>query len=120
MQDARFAAAPRGAGLDSYRLTELMQYGCVPVIIADGYVPPFASLLDWRKFSINIGEGSVAMLPDILEAIDVVATHRMARHAALVWEEFLSSKQRIAAVAIAVLQRNVKRAKAHFAPEQRC
>ena len=114
MQDSRFAAAPRGAGLDSYRLSELMQYGCIPVIISDGYVLPFASLLDWRKFSIAVPENAVATIPDILEAIDVAAQHRMARHAAFVWEEFLSSKQRIAAVALAVLQRNVERAKAHF------
>ena len=120
MQDSRFAAAPRGAGLDSYRLSEVMQYGCIPVIIADGYVPPFASLLDWRKFSIAVGEGSIETLPVILAAISTGARVRMARHSALVWEEFLSSKQRIAAVALAVLQRNIERAKTHFAPDQHC
>ena len=114
---ARFGIAPRGAGLFSYRLTEIMQHGGIPVIVADGYVPPFASFLDWTKFSIGVAQAEIPDLEEMLLSIGEQAEVRMARHASFVFEEFLSSNERIAAVALALVERNVKRAMAHFAPQ---
>ena len=34
-------------GLHSRRLVEMMHYGTIPVIIADGYIPPLAPHLNW-------------------------------------------------------------------------
>jgi hypothetical protein len=117
LANARFGAAPRGAGLDSYRLSELMQYGTIPVVLADGYVLPFSSVLNWGKFSIAVAEKDVLKIHDILLSLDQPTRIRMARHVAFVFEEFLSSKQRIAAVALAIIERNIKRAREHFQPK---
>ena len=58
-----------GAGLHSRRLLEAMQFATVPVFIIDGYVPPFASLLDWAQFSISIHPTDVSTLPSIIDAM---------------------------------------------------
>jgi hypothetical protein len=46
-----------------------MQFATVPVFIIDGYVPPFASLLDWAQFSISIHPTDVSTLPRIIDAM---------------------------------------------------
>ena len=117
LADSRFGPAPRGAGLDSYRLDELMQYGTIPVIISDGYVLPFASIIDWGKLSISVPEAKITQIEAILLSLDKHTRRRMARHTAFVFEEFMSSKQRIAAVSLAIIERNIDRAKKHFAPQ---
>jgi hypothetical protein len=110
IEKARFCATPSGAGLDSYRMAEVMQMACVPVLIANGYVPPFASLLDWSKFSLAVDNEKVSTIPAILATIDERKKLRMTQHVAFVFDQFLSSKQRIAATMLASVQRNVKRA----------
>ena len=94
-----------------------MQYGTIPVVLADGYVLPFSSVLNWGKFSIAVAEKDVLKIHDILLSLDQPTRIRMARHVAFVFEEFLSSKQRIAAVALAIIERNIKRAREHFQPK---
>ena len=110
--NARFCAAPRGVGLDSYRLVEVMQFGCIPVIISNGYVPPFASALDWQLFSLSLAEPDIKTLPTILGAMPDAKRLRMAQHVAFVFDQFLSSRQRAAAMALTLMERNVRRAAA--------
>jgi|TARA_B110000208_G_scaffold27361_1_gene35796 hypothetical protein len=107
---ARFHAAPRGAGLDSYRMAEGMQFGSVPVFYGDGYVPPFAALLNWRKFSISIARKEIETTPDVLAAIPRATWLRMARHSAFVFEEYLATNARIVDSSARVMLRNVREA----------
>lgn len=107
---ARFHAAPRGAGLDSYRMTEGMQFGSVPVFYGNGYVPPFAALLNWRKFSIGVAREDIESTLDVLEAIPRATWLRMAKHSAFVFEEYLSSSARIVDSCAQVVLRNVREA----------
>ena len=55
----RFALIPRGHGLFSYRLTEALSAGAIPVILADGLVLPFDELINWNAISIRIPEDRV-------------------------------------------------------------
>ena len=74
-------------------------------------VPPFASLLDWAQFSIALHPRDALTLPVLLDAIPESTRVRMARHVAFVYDQFFSSKQRIAAVALALIRRNIARAR---------
>jgi len=49
---SKFLLCPRGYGLNSFRLYEAFQLGCVPVVISDNIFLPWADELDWRQFSI--------------------------------------------------------------------
>eukprot|EP00668_Euglena_longa_P016900 GGOE01021211.1.p1 GENE.GGOE01021211.1~~GGOE01021211.1.p1 ORF type:complete len:386 (-),score=62.14 GGOE01021211.1:87-1244(-) len=69
MRTCRFVLAPRGTGLHSFRLLEILSAGAVPVIVADGAVKPFSSLLQWGAFSIDIREVKLAALPALLRAM---------------------------------------------------
>src|SRR3954447_7193000 len=41
------AFVPRGEAHFSYRLLEVMSFGCVPVVLSDGWVLPFDRLIEW-------------------------------------------------------------------------
>ena len=46
-------------------------FGCVPVILADGYELPMSWLLDWSKFSIRLPEIEYRRLPDVLAQVSL-------------------------------------------------
>ena len=57
--ESNFAIVPRGDALFSYRLLEVISYGCIPVIISDGWVLPFDRQIDWSEISYILHEGSI-------------------------------------------------------------
>src|SRR4051812_5949003 len=62
---SKFVLCPRGLSASSIRLFETMRIGRVPVILADGWVPPLGP--EWDKFAIRIGERDFARVPEMLE-----------------------------------------------------
>jgi hypothetical protein len=62
-----FSLCPRGTGISSVRLFEVMGMGSIPIIIADGYSPPLSHLLDWSQFSLIIPEKSIGEIESIVK-----------------------------------------------------
>src|SRR5205823_9816563 len=62
---SKFVLCPRGLSPSSIRLFETMRMGRVPVILADGWVPPIGPR--WDDFSIRVHERDFAMVPQLLE-----------------------------------------------------
>lgn len=50
LQDATFCLIIRGARLGSPVLGDALMAGCIPIIVADGYIMPFADELDWIRW----------------------------------------------------------------------
>ena len=50
---------PRGYGLNSFRLYECFQLGCVPVVISDKFYLPWTDELNWEDFSVLIHENEI-------------------------------------------------------------
>ena len=69
MLSSRFALVPRGRGLHSHRLLEVLRGGCIPVLLADGYALPFQHTLDWRAFSLRFAEAELAEVVPFLRAL---------------------------------------------------
>jgi len=49
---SKFLLCPRGYGLNSFRLYEAFQLGCVPVVISDENFLPWSDELNWNEFSV--------------------------------------------------------------------
>jgi len=62
MKAATFCLAPRGRAAWSPRLDEAILAGCIPVIIAEYYDPPYAGLLDYSTFSVSLREDQAGPL----------------------------------------------------------
>jgi len=67
---SKFLLCPRGYGLNSFRLYEAFQLGCVPVIITDKPFLPWADELVWSKFSVLILPNDINNMYNILNNIN--------------------------------------------------
>lgn len=64
--NSKFLLCPRGYGLNSFRLYEAMQLGCIPVIITDEFYLPWSDELDWKEFSVLIHSDQISNIENIL------------------------------------------------------
>jgi hypothetical protein len=89
---SKFCLVIRGLVASTLRISEAFQYGCIPVIIIDGYIPPFSNSIDWGKFSIIIPEKRVQQIPDILQSVDEKSWDIMNHNLLKVRHHFLYNK----------------------------
>lgn len=71
MKTSRFCICPMGYEVNSPRIVEAIYYECVPVIIADNFVPPLDEVLDWSSFSVVVAEKDIPILKNILQEISI-------------------------------------------------
>ena len=50
LQDSKFCMVLRSARLGHTVLGDALRTGCIPVVVADGYILPFSEVLDWKRF----------------------------------------------------------------------
>jgi hypothetical protein len=68
LQNSSFAFVPRGDRLFSYRLAEVMSFGCIPVILSDGWVLPFDRTMAWEELGLRVHADDIPALPEILHS----------------------------------------------------
>ncbi|KAL3647420.1 hypothetical protein CASFOL_008388 [Castilleja foliolosa] len=69
MKSSKYCICPMGYEVNSPRIVEAIYYECVPVIIADNFVPPLNEVLNWEAFSVVVAEKDIPKLKEILLAI---------------------------------------------------
>jgi hypothetical protein len=82
-----FGAAPRGDNLFTYRFTEQLSCGTIPVIYADGWVLPFR--LDWSEAAVIIPERNASLSVVILKAIPKEQRCRMRQRGLEIYEKYM-------------------------------
>ncbi|RLN23250.1 putative glucuronosyltransferase [Panicum miliaceum] len=86
MQRAIFCLCPLGWAPWSPRLVEAVVFGCIPVIIADDIVLPFADAIPWEQISVFVAERDVPRLDSILTSIplqDILRKQRLLAEASV-------------------------------------
>ena len=66
-QNSNFAFIPRGDALFSYRLLEAMSFGCIPIILSDGWVLPFSKSINWSKFALLPSHDNISKCIDFIK-----------------------------------------------------
>lgn len=69
LKTSRFCLCPRGNMAWSPRIMDALWFGCIPVILADYYVPPLYGLIDWTAISISVPESKIPKLKELLLAV---------------------------------------------------
>lgn len=93
MKDSVFAGSPRGDLLFSYRFSEILSAGAIPVVYADGWLPPFNEhVVDWSKCAVFIPESDYDKTGEILRAIPEEKRCEMQRCALRVWDQYAAAR----------------------------
>jgi hypothetical protein len=71
LRSSRFAGAPRGDNLYSYRFSDILSAGTIPVVYADGWMLPYtSSIVKWEDVVVFIPQSEVNRTLDTLMTYD--------------------------------------------------
>lgn len=89
-----FSACPKGDNLFSYRLTETMSCGSIPVVYADHYLYPFHSLLvNWSDVAIIIPEARANETLSILRNVTREDQCRRRRRVIEIYDKYMKTPE---------------------------
>tara|TARA_R100000388_G_scaffold89604_1_gene70455 strand:- start:86 stop:1000 length:915 start_codon:yes stop_codon:yes gene_type:complete len=89
---SKFLLCPRGYGLNSFRLYEAFQLGCVPVVITDKPFLPWQDELVWSDFAIIILPQQIENMYDILKGISDQSYDKMLKTGQALYEDYFTLK----------------------------
>ena len=107
LSNSTFCLVPRGRRLGSFRFLETLQAGCLPVILSNGWQLPFDEVIDWSSASFSIDERQLLQVPEILHAVSGPEVFSRRQQTQVVWENYLSSVEKIVLTSLNILQDRV-------------
>uniref|UniRef100_A0A673G3R9 Exostosin-2-like n=1 Tax=Sinocyclocheilus rhinocerous TaxID=307959 RepID=A0A673G3R9_9TELE len=113
LQESSFCVVLRGARLGQATLSDVLQAGCVPVIMADSYILPFSEVLDWKRASVVIPEEKLPEMYTILKSIPHRQVEEMQRQARWFWEAYFSSMKAIGMTTLQIINDRIYPYAAH-------
>lgn len=87
---SKYFLCPRGYGLNSFRLYECLQLGCVPVVITDKFYLPWMDELNWSDFAVLIPECDIGMAYNRLASIPQNMYERLKETGKRVYKDYFS------------------------------
>lgn len=77
MSDSVYTLIVRGDAEFSYRFSEAVCSGAIPILIADGWVPPFESLVPFERYGFVFNESYVQEMVSVLRKIALDKANQM-------------------------------------------
>jgi Exostosin family len=91
--NSTFGGTPKGDALYSYRFSETMSAGTIPVVYADDWLPPFNSqVIRWEDAAVFIQEKDMQKTADILRAIPPERVCQMQNYVLHIWDTYISDR----------------------------
>ncbi|PAA92235.1 hypothetical protein BOX15_Mlig007808g1 [Macrostomum lignano] len=103
LQNSTFCLVPRGRRLGSYRFLEVLQAGCIPVVLSNDWELPFSEVIDWRRAAVWADERQLLQLPDIVRSIPDWRVIQMRQQCRFLYSAYFSSVQSIVRVTLEIL-----------------
>ncbi|KAK3595238.1 hypothetical protein CHS0354_021555 [Potamilus streckersoni] len=107
LQDATFCLVLRGARLGQTALSDALMTGCIPVVVADGYVLPFSEVLDWKMAAIIVREEELSGIWEIIQSVSMERIYKMRQQGALYWQRYFSTMTAITLTTLQILNDRV-------------
>lgn len=84
------------------RFLEVLEVGCIPVILANDWDLPFSEVIDWNRAAVIADERILTALPDVLRSITDTQIIRMREQVRFLWASYFRSFQTILKVTLEV------------------
>ena len=109
MARSLFAFVPRGDALFSYRLLEALAFGCIPVVLSDGWVLPFDRTISWSDAAVSFPEAAIPEIPHFLGQIKPHRIAELQHNARAIYTAHFATMDAIVTTLIAELDAILKR-----------
>ncbi|CAH8834333.1 unnamed protein product [Trichobilharzia szidati] len=107
MYNSTFCLVPRGRRLGSYRFLEVLQAGCIPVMLSNDLELPFSEVIDWDRAVIWADERLPLLLPLNLRRITSHQIIQYRQQVMFLWHTYLSSIESIVLTTLEILRDRV-------------
>lgn len=87
--NSTFGLAPAGRSPASYRMLEVLSAGAIPVLIADNYVKPFDTLIQWQHCLLQFPTSEIHRVIPTLRALSREEVQDRQRYCQQVFSHFL-------------------------------
>jgi len=91
LHNSTFCLTPRGRRLGSFRFLESLQAGCIPVVLANGWMLPFAEVIDWQMAALEWEERLLLQVPSVIREFDNDRVMSMRQQSQFLWERYFAS-----------------------------
>ncbi|CAH8441158.1 unnamed protein product [Schistosoma bovis] len=107
MYNSTFCLVPRGRRLGSYRFLEVLQAGCIPVMLSNDLELPFSEVIDWNRAVIWADERLPLLLPLNLRRITSHQIIQYRQQVMFLWHTYLSSIESIVLTTLEIIRDRV-------------
>lgn len=107
LQDSTFCLVIRGARIGQPALFDVMSAGCIPVIVADGYILPFSEVLDWKRIAVTLLEDDLENVIQILDSYTQEKIYELRQQVKFIWESYFSTPRVIALTTLQIINDRV-------------
>jgi len=109
LEQSMFALVPRGDALFSYRLLEVMSFGCIPIILSDGWILPFDRIIRWDSFAYTIHADALdASMKFLMSVSDEEMLLRQARVLSVYRDHFADLKTIISTLMLEAIEIGIR------------
>lgn len=103
LQNATFCLVIRRARLGQTAFSDALQAGCIPVVVADGYVLPFSEVLDWKRAALIVREENLGQVLNIVKGFSMERIYEMRRQVQFYWENYFKSVKDITLTTLQII-----------------
>ncbi|KAH3710441.1 hypothetical protein DPMN_069923 [Dreissena polymorpha] len=109
LYNATFCLVPRGRRLGSFRFLEVLQAGCIPVLLSNEWELPFSEVIDWNKAAIWADERLLFQVPSIVRSISHTQLLALRQQTQFLWDTYFSSVEKIVLSTLEIIKDRVSR-----------
>eukprot|EP00250_Pteridium_aquilinum_P028152 c36666_g1_i1 orf=61-1662(+) len=107
LMNATFGLAPAGRQPSSYRFAEILSAGTVPVLIADNYVKPFDTLVQWQRCILQFPSTQIHLIEKSVRAMKREEVERRQKYCLQVYSRWFAGDE-------ALMQASIEAQKVRF------
>ncbi|KAB7508164.1 Exostosin-2 [Armadillidium nasatum] len=108
LSSGKFCVVIRGGRLGQTALYDAMRAGCVPIIVADGYILPFSEIIDWKEAAILLYEEELPDMVSIVKKhVSINRLEEMQKQVIWLYNEYFASIKNIIETSLKILNDRV-------------